>query len=282
MTVVVGIEVGQSKAQKIAALRRAMAAQSAQFSGVSGGSAGIVGGAFNTASSSTGGTRGAAAGAAGAAGTAVDVEKYGISESLPVPAGLERVLGGVVRRGAVSVIENPGAVLAALIAETTKIGYVALVGVGEQGLLSVVEQGGRLANIICVPNPGIQPLEVIALLAEGVDLVVTSLERAPTPSKARPLQARLRNCGCALVSVGQQWPGAAVKISSSVVGVDGLGFGSGRIRAVDYQVAASATRFSRRHGLWRVSALASAMHSGGSIGEAVDNVVAFPSERRVG
>ncbi|MCA0443062.1 hypothetical protein QP923_05025 [Corynebacterium sp. MSK151] len=230
VTTAVNIAAGQSKEQTIAALRQAMAAQS-------GGTA-------------TGAT-------------------FGLGEALPVPEALENTLAGAVRKGAVSVIEQPGAVLAGLIAEVTKTGHVALVGLAEQGLLSVVELGGKLSNIVCVPDPGMQPLEVIGLLADGVDLVVASLARTPPPSQARPLQARLRTSGCALVFVGQQWPGAAAEISSSVAGVSGLGTGYGRIRAVDYQVSVSGTRFPRRQCRWRV-------------GEQVEqnNVVAFPAQRR--
>lgn len=280
MAVAVNIAAGQSKAQTIAALRQAMAAQVAQ-SGVASGVGGV---------GATGGP-----GWSGEPGESDQSGQPGESgESLPVPAELESVLSGVVRRGAVSVIEHPGAVLAGVIAEATKTGYVALVGVGEQGLLSVVEQGGRLDRIVCVPDPGMQPLEVISLLAEGVDLVVTSLARTPTPSQARPLQARLRNFGCALVFVGQQWPGAAATISSSVVGVSGLGRGCGRVRAVDYQVSASGTRFPRRQCAWRVGGAGGVGGSGagGVVGEggaaaveaaaAADNVVAFPSGRRAG
>ncbi|MDO5030114.1 MAG: hypothetical protein Q4E11_05965 [Corynebacterium sp.] len=234
MTTAVGVAAGQSKEQTIAALRQAMAAQS---------------------------------------GGMASSESFGFGEALPVPAALESALAGAVRKGAVSVIEQPGAVLAGLIAEATKTGHVALVGVAEQGLLAVAELGGQLSNIICVPDPGMQPLEVIGLLAEGVDLVVASLARTPTPSQARPLQARLRTSGCALVFVGAQWPGAAATISSSVVDVSGLGAGCGRIRAVDYHVNVSGTRFPRRQCSWRV---------GEHVGEQVvqGNVVAFPSRRR--
>lgn len=230
MTTAVNIAAGQSKEQAIAALRQAMAAQPG----------------------------GAAIG-----------ETFGLGEALPVPVALENTLAGTVRKGAVSVIEQPGAVLAGLIAEATKTGHVALVGVAEQGLLAVTELGGKLSNIICVPDPGMQPLEVIGLLADGVDLVVASLSRTPAPSQARPLQARLRTSGCALVFVGQQWPGAVATISSSVADVSGLGAGHGRIRAVDYQVSVSGTRFPRRQCRWRV---------GEQAGQ--NNVVAFPVRRR--
>ncbi len=230
MTTAVNIAAGQSKEQTIAALRQAMAVQS---------------------------------------GGAVTGETFGLGEALPVPVALEKTLAGAVRKGAVSVIGQPGVVLAGLIAEATKTGHVALVGLSEQGLLSVVELGGKLSNIICVPDPGMRPLEVIGLLADGVDLVVASLARTPVPSQARPLQARLRTSGCALVFVGQQWPGAESTISSSVADVAGLGAGHGRIRAVDYQVSMSGTRFPRRQCRWWV-------------GEQVErnNVVAFPTRRR--
>lgn len=173
-------------------------------------------------------------------------------EALPVPKALRQVLGGVVRRGAVSAIDRPGAVLSALVAETTRVGYVAVVGVSELGLLSVVEQGGDLSRIMCVPDPGVQPFEVLGLLAEGVDLLVVSLPKAPAPSQARPLQARLRKFSTALISIGGGWPGGNTKISSSVEGVVGLCAGGGRIRSVSYSVVVSGTRFPRRHMSWRV------------------------------
>nr|WP_240393852.1 hypothetical protein [Corynebacterium lactis] len=172
--------------------------------------------------------------------------------ALPVPGALEAVLGGVVRRGFVIVFDHLGAVLAALVAEVSKEGRVALVGVPEMGLVSVVEQGGDLSRVLCVPDPGAQPLEVLGLMAEGVDLVVAALPAPPSPSLARPLQARLRKFDAALVFVGQDWPGAVARVASRVEGVEGLGAGFGRISAVTYSVEASGTRFPRRSCRWRV------------------------------
>lgn len=175
------------------------------------------------------------------------------ARALPVPEGLEDVLGGCVVRGAVTSVEVAGMVVAGLVAAVTAGGgHAALVGLPELMAAPVAECGGDLSRILIVAEPGPSPLEILGALADGVDLVVAALPRTPPPSLERPLLARLRRSGAALVHVGEPWPGAVASVTSHVAAVHGLGSGHGRIRAVEYTVAAERPGLAPRHGTWIV------------------------------
>ncbi|MEJ6018991.1 hypothetical protein [Corynebacterium sp. H113] len=185
----------------------------------------------------------------------------GSERYIAVPAELQVLFDGGLARGAVSSIDSAGAVVVALIAEATKASLqVAVVGTAQCGMLSVVEQGGDISRVVVVEDPGEEPLEVVGLLADGADLVVVDLPQAPPPSLARPIMARLRKSGCALLFVGKGWPGASVRISSELVAVHGLGRGHGRIRGIEYHVSAEGSGRPRRQVQWVVG------ESGGAVG----------------
>lgn len=171
--------------------------------------------------------------------------------ALPVPGELGDVLAGCLIRGAVTAVDAPGALLAAITAAVTADGlHVAVVAVPELLAAPVLELGGDLSRILIVDEPGEAPLEVIATLADGVDLVIAALPQVPPPSLSRPLSARLRRAGTALAHVGAPWPQAAAAISSRVTAIHGLGRGHGRIRAVEYQVTAALAGRPGRCGGW--------------------------------
>ncbi|WP_448851512.1 hypothetical protein [Corynebacterium sp. 335C] len=173
--------------------------------------------------------------------------------ALPVPEGLADVLGGCVVRGGVTSVEAAGMVVAGVVAAVTAGGgHAALVGVPELLAAPVAECGGDLSRILVVEEPGASPLEILATLADGVDLLVAALPRTPPPSLTRPLMARLRRSGAALLHVGAAWPGAVAAVSSHVAAVHGLGSGHGRIRAVEYAVAAEPAGMAPRRGTWIV------------------------------
>lgn len=172
---------------------------------------------------------------------------------VPVPAGLAGLLGGGLLKGAVSSIDAAGAVVAGILAEVTAAGgHVALVGLPDFAPLSIVEHGGDLSRVLDVPEPGESPLEVVALLADGVDVVVVKLDRTPPPSAARPVMARLRGSGCALLYVGEGWPGSKVSVASRVTAIHGLGAGHGRIRGVEFHVTARGAGRPERGVRWTI------------------------------
>ena len=172
---------------------------------------------------------------------------------VPVPAGLSGLLDGGLLKGAVSSIDAAGAVTAGIVAEITAAGgHVAIVGLPDFSPLNIVEHGGDLSRVLDVPEPGDSPLEVVALLADGVDMVVVKLGRTPPPSAARPVMARLRGSGCALLYVGDGWPGSKVSVASRVTAIHGLGAGHGRIRGVEFHVTARGAGRPERGVRWTV------------------------------
>lgn len=201
---------------------------------------------------------GAVVGDAGVGDVGDDVPAGGggysvVDGRVPVPAGLAGLLDGGLVKGAVSSIDAAGAVVAGILAEVTAAGgHVALVGLPDFAPLSIVEHGGDLSRVLDVPEPGESPLEVVALLADGVDVVVVKLNRTPPPSAARPVMARLRGSGCALLYVGEGWPGSKVTVASRVTAIHGLGAGHGRIRGVEFHVTAHGAGRPERGVRWTI------------------------------
>lgn len=218
------------------------------------------------------------------AAPSVEIEQANESYLTP-PEGLVSVLRGGLPRGAISSITHPGAVLSALIAAATESGsHAAIVGMPDLGLLSVAEQGGALDRIICVPDPGENALEVISLLADGVDLLVVELPQPPSPSRLRRIQTRLRSNGTALVAVGQAWPNSVLRIASRVERVSGLGNGRGRIKGIQYRVHAEHGRYPAQTSLWWVGEVPAQTASGISSARdlsAETSVAPFPTSKAV-
>ncbi|WP_295625574.1 hypothetical protein [uncultured Corynebacterium sp.] len=207
---------------------------------------------------------------------------------VPVPAGLAGILDGGLVKGTVTSIDAAGAVVAGILAEVTAAGgHVALVGLPDFSALSILEHGGDLRRVLDVPEPGESPLEVVGLLADGVDVIVVKLERTPPPSAARPVMARLRGSGCALLHVGEGWPGAKAAVASRVTAIHGLGVGHGRIRGVEFHVTARGAGRPERGVRWAVGecpaseAAAAAWDGAGAGGRAHSDTAAPVPLRRV-
>ena len=158
---------------------------------------------------------------------------------LPVHPELAKVLpgGGLERRAVTEVSDCPALIVELIGQVTARGGHVGVVGWPELSLAGVVESG-RLDNVITVPDPGTDPLGIVGILVEGLDLVVARWA-APlelSPVRARPLLARLRGGVAALVLVGARIPSPAVRIGAGVTTFRGIGEGTGRIRSVDIAV----------------------------------------------
>ena len=162
---------------------------------------------------------------------------------LPVHPELAKVLpgGGLERRAVTEVSDCPALIVELIGQVTARGGHVGVVGWPELSLADVVESG-RLDNVITVPDPGTDPLGIVGILVEGLDLVVARWA-APlelSPVRARPLLARLRGGVAALVLVGARIPSPAVRIGAGVTTFRGIGEGTGRIRSVDIAVSVTA------------------------------------------
>ena len=116
-----------------------------------------------------------------------------------------------------------------MVATVTAAGaHVAIVGLPDVGLLAAVEMGADLSRLAVIPDPGADPVEVAAVLMDGLDLVVLSLGgRSVSPSRARAVTARARQRECTLLVTGGDWPGASARLEARVCGYEVTGAGPG-------------------------------------------------------
>lgn len=157
----------------------------------------------------------------------------------PDPRGGTLVAG--LPRGTVAVVSGARSLSLGLVASVTATGgHAVIVGQPDVGLLAAVEMGADLSRLAVVPDPGVDPVEVAAVLMDGMDLVVLGLGgRSVPPSRTRVMVARARQKGCTLVVTDGDWQGAATRLAATVCGYevtgsgrDGLVPGRGRIGRV--------------------------------------------------
>jgi hypothetical protein len=192
----------------------------------------------------------AVSGKVGAARPVTDVanEVLPTSESLlPIPESLAGPLPTGLPRGAVAVVSGARSLPVSMAAAVTAGGgHVAVVGLPDFGLLAAAEMGADLSRLAVIPDPGTDPVEVAAVLMDGMDLVVLGLAgRTVTATRARAVVARARQKGCTLLVARGDWQGATVRLDVRVsgyettAGVDGSPVsGSGRISRVRLSVRA--------------------------------------------
>jgi len=160
------------------------------------------------------------------------------SESLlPLPESLAGLLPGGLPRGAVAVLTGARSLPLSMVAAVTAGGgHVAIVGCPEAGLLAAAEMGADLSRLAVIPHPGIDPVEVAAVLMDGMDLVVLGLAGCSvSQARARAVTARARQKGCTLLVTGGDWQGAPVRLDARVRGYELTGGqvpGCGRIGRV--------------------------------------------------
>nr|WP_064571620.1 hypothetical protein [Gordonia sp. LAM0048] len=187
---------------------------------------------------------------------------------LPVPESLSKVLPhNGIPRGTVARLDGARSVLVAMIAAVTRVGgQVGIVGLPRLSLLSAAEMGADLSRIATIPEPGPDPVEVAAVLLDGMDLVVLDLatdgegarprSEMVAPSRARVVMGRVRKQSSVLLVTGGAWPGAQLTIegrvltyrhsphlpeesASRVAGLDSARRGYGRIGGMRLQVTVS-------------------------------------------
>lgn len=113
-------------------------------------------------------------------------------------------------------------------AVTAAGGHVAIIGQPDVGLLAAVEMGADLSRIAVIPEPGADPVEVAAVLMDGMDLVVLGLGGRSVPvTRARAVVARARQRGCTLFVTDGDWQGASVRLEARVSGYEVVGAGRG-------------------------------------------------------
>lgn len=160
---------------------------------------------------------------------------------LALPQWLADALPAPLPRGTVAVLSGARSLLLGVVAAVTAAGgNVAIVGQPDIGLLAAVEMGADLSRIAVIPDPGTDPVEVAAVLVDGMDLVVLGLGGRRVPqTRARAVVARARNRGCTLLVTDGEWQGAPTRLAARVCGYEltaGGRPGFGRIGRVRLQV----------------------------------------------
>ena len=152
------------------------------------------------------------------------------SESLlPMPESLDELLPKSLPRGTVAVLSGARSLSLSMVAAVTaEGGHAAIVGQPDVGLLAAVEMGADLSRIAVIPEPGADPVEVAAVLMDGMDLVVLGLGGRTVPAtRARAVVARARQKGCTLLVTGGDWQGASTRLEARVCGYEVTGAGDG-------------------------------------------------------
>ena len=176
---------------------------------------------------------------------------------LPVPDTLASLLPAGLPRGAVAVASGALSLPVSMAAAVTAGGgHVAVVGLPDFGLLAAAEMGADLSRLAVIPDPGTDPVEVAAVLMDGMDLVVLGLAgRTVTATRARAVVARARQKGCTVVVTRGEWQDASIRLDARVcgyemtVGRDGVPVpGCGRIGRVRLSVRARGRAVRSRAG----------------------------------
>ncbi len=125
-------------------------------------------------------------------------------------------------RGTVAVLSGARSLLLRMVATVTAAGGNAvIVGQPDIGLLAAVEMGADLSRIAVVPDPGTDPVEVAAVLIDGMDLVVLGLGgRRVTRTRARAVVARARQKGCTVLVTDGDWEGASTRLEARICGYE--------------------------------------------------------------
>ncbi|OBI45363.1 hypothetical protein A5707_02325 [Mycobacterium kyorinense] len=158
---------------------------------------------------------------------------------LPVPPLLADVLPDALPRGTVAVLSGARSLPLSMVAAVTADGgNAAIVGQPDIGLLAAVEMGADLSRLAVIPDAGTDPVEVAAVLMDGMDLVVLGLGGRSVPlTRARAVVARAHQKGCTLLVTDGDWQGAPLRLEARVCGYETGVPGFGRIGQVRLQVS---------------------------------------------
>ena len=139
-------------------------------------------------------------------------------------------LPAALPRGTVAVLSGARSLPLSVVASVTAAGgHAAIVGQRDVGLLAAVEMGADLSRLAVLPQPGADPVEVAAVLMDGMDLIVLGLGGRSVPAtRARAVVARARQKGCTLLVTDGDWQGASARLEARVSGYEMTGGSGGR------------------------------------------------------
>lgn len=168
---------------------------------------------------------------------------------LAVPPLLAGALPDALPRGSVAVLSGARSLPVSMVAAVTAAGgNAAIVGQPDIGLLAAVEMGADLSRLAMIPDPGTDPVEVAAVLMDGMDLIVLALGGRSVPlTRARAVVARARQKGCTLLVTDGDWQGASIRLKARVCGYETTADmpGFGRISKVRLEVCGAGRAIRR-------------------------------------
>jgi hypothetical protein len=168
---------------------------------------------------------------------------------LPVPRLLATVLPDALPRGTVAVLSGARSLSLSMVAAVTAAGgNAAIVGQPDVGLLAAVEMGADLSRLAMIPDPGTDPVEVAAVLMDGMDLIALALGgRTVSLTRARAVVARARQKGCTLLVTDGDWQGASIRLRARVCGYETTSDkpGFGRISKLRLEVSGAGRAIGR-------------------------------------
>lgn len=147
-----------------------------------------------------------------------------------VPALQQVVPGGGLRRGSVVCVSGGGAAslgLALLAGASSAGSWCAVLGMPDFGVAAAVGMGVDTERLLLIDEPGARWGEALAMVVDGVDMVLASPPRHGYSSMRR-LSAVVRRHGCVLVVVGA-WENAWLRLRVVGQSWNGLGEGHGRL-----------------------------------------------------
>lgn len=153
---------------------------------------------------------------------------------LAVPESLSGVLphGGLPKGGVVSLSGGSGStsLLLSLLATPPGI-WSAVVGLPGLGWQAAAELCVDLRRTVYIPDPGPDVLQVVSILADGVDMIAVAVPHGGFPpcARLRVIRGKLRQRGAVLLVAGP-WPGADLELRTRVTCWTGIGRGHGRLR----------------------------------------------------
>lgn len=128
--------------------------------------------------------------------------------------GLASLLGPGLRCGASYLVEGSVSLCLAMAAGASQDGgWCAVVGMPGLGMQAAAGLGIDLDRLAVVPDPGDAWPDVVATLADAVDVIVLSPQPAVRDSDVRRLAARLRQRGCTLLVHGRRWSGVEARLT---------------------------------------------------------------------
>ncbi len=159
---------------------------------------------------------------------------------LPTRAELATVLPwSGLRRGSTVAVQGSTALLFALLADATEQGsWAAVIGLPGLGMIAASEAGVEVSRLALVPDSGGDPVNVVAALLDGVDLVVVGPTARFPDADARRLSARARHRGGVLLPF-RDWPGADVRLDCARARWHGPERGNGSLRGREVTIRAS-------------------------------------------